>query len=158
MRFERWRGMPLVLAMAAVGLGLSWADRARADGYRLHHTIPREVGAYDFTTGGEFKAPPVPYGHYAKDHPLACVGCRMHGLLGCIGCGHGNGGGHGTGCHACGGRGCGLCSGGGLFHHGQGGGDPGCDIAGCGGGFGHHHKAGSSLPCDSGTIVVNGGS
>ena len=80
MRFERWRGMPLVLAMAAVGLGLSWADRRRADGYRLHHTIPREVVAYDFTTGGEFMAPPVPYGHYAKD---ASAGLRA--AAGCTG-------------------------------------------------------------------------
>ena len=87
MRFEKWRGMPLVLTMAAVGLGLGWASPARADGYRLHHTIPREVAAYDFTTGGEFMAPPVPYGHYAKDDICSILraSCRLHGLLGCIG-------------------------------------------------------------------------
>jgi hypothetical protein len=149
MRFERWRGMPLVLAMAALGLGLSWADRARADGYRLHPTIPKDAPAYDFTTGGEFMAPPVPYGHYAKGGLLGakggllgCAGCRLHGLLGCLGCGH-DGAGHGGGS--------------GLFGHGQGGGDPGCDVAGCGGGLGHHHKAGRFAPCDSGAVVVYGG-
>ena len=29
MRFEKWRGMPLLLTMAAVGLGLGWANPAR---------------------------------------------------------------------------------------------------------------------------------
>jgi hypothetical protein len=160
MRFERWRGMPLVVTMAAVGLGLAWATPVRADGYRLHHTIPREVVGYDYATGGEMMAPPVPYGHYAKDHVynpaylLGCAGCRLHGLLGCVGCGHEGGHGHGKGCGACGGRGCGLCSG-----HGHGGGDPGCGAAGCGGGRGHHHKAGRFAPCDSsvGPVVVMDG-
>jgi hypothetical protein len=157
MRFERWRGMPLLLTMAAVGVGLAWAGRARADGYRLQHTIPREAPAYDYTTGGEFKAPPVPYGHYAKDHIfsprylLGCASCRLHGLLGCAGCGH-EGAGHG--CGNCGGHGCGLCSGGGLFGHGHGGGDTGCGVANCGGGLGHHHKAGRFAPCDSGAVVA----
>ena len=32
------------------------------------HTIPRLSPAYDYTTGGEFMAPPIPYGHYAKDY------------------------------------------------------------------------------------------
>ncbi|MHB1558817.1 MAG: hypothetical protein ACYC61_15295 [Isosphaeraceae bacterium] len=158
MRFERWRGMPLVLTMAAVGLGLAWADRARADGYRLRHTIPGEVPAIDYSTGGEFMAPPVPYGHYAKEHVagqlLGCAGCRLHGLLGCAGCGHEGGHGHGKGCGICGGRGCGFCGGG----HGGAMGDPGpmaCE-PGCGGGRGHHHKAGRFAPCDSGTVVVSG--
>jgi hypothetical protein len=150
--------MPLVLTMAAAGIGLAWAGTARADGYRLHHTIPREVVAYDYTTGGVMMAPPVPYGHYAKDHIynpaylLGCAACRMHGLLGCLGCGHdgsGHGWGHGNGCGACGGRGCGLCSG--LGH---GGGGSGCGVAGCGGGLGHHHKAGRFAPCDSGAGQV----
>src|SRR5438270_14006779 len=126
MRFERWRGMPLALTMAtAFGLGLGWASSTRADGYRLHKTIPRLVPGYDYTTGGEFMAPPVPYGHYAKDHVynpnylLGCAACRLHGLMGCGGggCGHGHGGGHGAGCGACGGQGCGGCAGGGLFGH-----------------------------------------
>jgi hypothetical protein len=150
--------MPLVIAMAAAGLGLAWGGPVRADGYHLHPTIPREVLAYDYTTGGEFMAPPVPYGHYAKDHIynpqylLGCASCRLHNLLGCLGCGH-DGGGHGLGhvkgCGACGGRGCGHCLG-----HGHGGGDAGCGIAGCGGGLGHHHKAGRFAPCDSGVAPV----
>ena len=66
MRFGKWRGVPLALALAAiVGIGL---DLVRADGWHLHYTIPREVPAYDFTTGGPYYAPPVPYGHYAKDY------------------------------------------------------------------------------------------
>lgn len=154
MRFEKWRGMPLVLAMAAFGLAAAWSSSVRADGYHLRHTIPREVAAYDYTTGGEFMAPPVPYGHYAKDHLynpqylLGCASCRMHSLLGCAGCGHEGGG---LGCKKCGGHGCGLCSGRG---HG-GAGDPGCQ-SGCGGGLGHHHKAGRFAPCDSGTVVAGG--
>ncbi len=153
MRFEKWRGMPLVLAMAAIGLAVAWSSSVRADGYRLYHTIPGEAPAYDYTTGGELMAPPVPYGHYAKDHIynphylLGCASCRIHSLLGCAGCGH-EGGGHG--CKACGGHGCGLCSG---FGHGGGGSD--C-LPGCGGGRGHHHKAGRFAPCDSGTVVVGG--
>jgi hypothetical protein len=150
MRFEKWRGMPVVFAMAAFGLALTWASSVRADGYRLYHTIPREAPAYDYTTGGEFMAPPVPYGHYAKDHIydprylLGCASCRMHALLGCAGCGHeggGNGGGLG------GGHGLG---------HGHGGDGAGC-APGCGGGLGHHHKAGRFAPCDSGAVVVDGG-
>ncbi len=54
----------------------------------FQHTIPREVDAYDFTTGGPYMAPPVPYGHYAADYvdefhkSLGCVTCRLHGLMG----------------------------------------------------------------------------
>jgi hypothetical protein len=151
MRFEKWRGMPLVFATAAFGLGLAWANSVRADGYRLYHTIPRVAPAYDYTTGGEFMAPPVPYGHYAKDHIydpgylLGCASCRLHALLGCVGCGHEGGG---QGCRNCGGHGCGLCLG-------HGGGGAGC-APGCGGGLGHHHKAGRFAPCDSGTVVAGG--
>jgi hypothetical protein len=147
--------MPRVFVMAAAGLGLAWANGARADGYRLFHTIPGEAPAYDYTTGGEFKAPPVPYGHYAKDNfggahaLLGCASCRLHGLLGCAGCGHEGGHGLGGGCGGCGGRGCGLCSG--LGH---GGGGAGCGDAGCGGGLFHHHKAGRFAPCDSGAVAV----
>lgn len=146
MRFETWRGMPLVFAMAACGLGLA-AGSARADGYHLRHTIPRTVAAYDYTTGGEFKAPPVPYGHYAKDY-LGCASCRLHGLLGCLGCGHEGGG---NGCKQCGGHGCGLCLKGG---HGAGGSG---DMLGGGGGHFHRHKAGRFAPCDAGTVVAGGG-
>src|SRR5438067_13199287 len=125
MRFERWRGMPLALTMAAAcGLGLGWVTSTRADGYRFHKTIPRLVPGYNSATGGEFMAPPIPYGHYAKDHVasasqlMGCVSCRLHGLMGCAGCGgggHGHGDGHETGCGACGGTGCGHCLGRGLF-------------------------------------------
>ena len=90
--------MPLALTLATVfGLGLGWVSSARADGYRLHYTIPRSVQAYDYTTGGEFMAPPVPFGHYAKNsipngHKLlGCVTCGLHGLMGCAGCGGGHG-------------------------------------------------------------------
>ena len=140
MRFENWRGMPLAIGLAAaLGLGLGWSRTARADGYHLHPTIPRTVAAYDFTTGGEFMAPPVPYGHYAKDdllgshHLLGCVSCRIHALLG----GHGGG----RTCGFCGGKGCGHCSGGGFFGHGGAGSacsGPGCGGGGFGMGLGHH--------------------
>jgi hypothetical protein len=151
--------MPLVFATAAVGLALAWGSPVRADGYHIRHTIPREVLAYDYTTGGVMMAPPIPYGHYAKDHDLlGCAGCGMHRLLGCLGCGHdgcGHGSAHGNGCGLCGGKGCGHCLGKGLGHDG----DPGCGIAGCGGGH-KHHKAGKFAPCDTGVgpvVVIDPG-
>ena len=89
MLFGIRRGMPLTLALATtLGLGLALASSARADGMLFQHTIPREVDAYDFTTGGPFMAPPVPNGHYAKDYVaeahkyVACVACQLHGLMG----------------------------------------------------------------------------
>jgi hypothetical protein len=141
--------MPRTLAMAALGVTL-WVSTARADGYRLQHTIPRLVPGYDSTTGGEFRAPPVPYGHYAKTHLynphelMGCVSCRLRGLLGCCGGGLGH---HGAGCGDCGGTGCGHCGGGGLFgHHGGG---SACLVPGCGGGPGcGHHGAGRFGPGD----------
>ena len=94
MRIGKWRGMPRTLALAtALGLGLALANSARAVDYPFH-TDSREVPAYDFTTGGPYMAPPIPYGHYAKDplggvHKfLSCPACQLHGLLG------GGGGGH----------------------------------------------------------------
>jgi hypothetical protein len=95
-------------------------------------------------------APPIPYGHYAKDGLLGCASCRMHNLLGCHGCGHdghGHGSAHGDVCGACGGKGCALCGG-----FGHGGGDAGCVGPGCGGLHGHkwhHHKSGKFAPCDT---------
>ena len=156
MRFETWRGMRPVFAMAAVGMGLVWGGSVRADGYHLYPTIPREVLAYDYSTGGVMMAPPVPYGHYAKDGFLGlgggCAGCRIHNLLGCLGCGHG-GLGHGQDGGTGGGHGSGLFSG-----HGHGGGDSGCGGAGCGGGIlGHHRKAGRFAPCDSCVGVADAG-
>ena len=107
--------MPRTLALAtALGLGLALANSAQAwdDPF---HTIPREVDAYNFTTGGPYMAPPIPYGHYAKD-PLG----GLHKFLSCPLCHFGGGGaGHG------------------LFHHG--------DKDGHGGsGFGHGHGHGNS--------------
>jgi hypothetical protein len=129
MRFGIWRGTPVAFALAtAFTLCLGSVQQVQADGYHLTDTIPRTVDAYDFTTGGPYYAPPIPYGHYAKD-PLGgiagCVNCKLHGLLGGGPCllhkGHG-GDGLGLGaCGACGGKGCGLCSTGGHFgkHHGE---------------------------------------
>ena len=132
MLFVIRRGMLLTPALAiTLGLGLVMAKSARADGLLLQHTIPREVDAYDFTTGRPFMAPPVPYGHYAKDYvadaqkAVGCVTCRLNGLMGGSGLGHslfhkgdgaGGGCGHGGGCA---GGGIGCASGHGLFgHHG----------------------------------------
>ena len=67
MRFGKWRGASLAFAVAAV-FGLGLASTVRADGWHIHPTLPGEVPAYDYTTGGEYFAPPVPYGHYAKDY------------------------------------------------------------------------------------------
>jgi hypothetical protein len=133
MLFGKRRGMLLTTALAiTLGLGLVMARSARADGLLLQHTIPREVDAYDFKTGKPFMAPPVPYGHYAKDYvggaqkAMGCVTCKLNGLMGGGGHGHSlfhkgdgadGGCGHGGGC-ADGGIGCG--SGHGLFgHHGS---------------------------------------
>jgi hypothetical protein len=160
MRFGTWRGLPLAIA-AALGLGVGLAGSARADGQLFQHTIPRTVAAYDYTTGRQYQAPPIPYGHYAKDYiddadkALGCVSCRLHALVGGGGaghglfhhgdgdcgdgstCGHKHGLGHGGG--ACGATGVNCGSG-------SGGGSP-CGVGGCGGGsackhFGSHGGAG----------------
>ena len=139
MLFGIRRGVPLTLALAmTLGLGLLMTRSARADGMLFQHTIPREVDAYDFTTGKQYMAPPVPYGHYAADYVdelhkcLGCPTCRLHGLMGGGGQGHscfhkgcgGGGCGHGGACGH-GGSGCisegsaiGGHSGHGLFGHG----------------------------------------
>jgi hypothetical protein len=95
MRFGKWRGMPLWLSLStALGLSLGLVSSARADGLILQHTIPRVVPAYDFTTGRPYYAPPVPYGHYAKDYvadlqkATGCVTCQLHSLFGGTGGGH----------------------------------------------------------------------
>jgi hypothetical protein len=125
--------MPVAFALAtAFMLCLGSVQQVRADGYHLTDTIPRTVDAYDLNTGQPYYAPPIPYGHYAKD-PLGtimggCKACRLHSLFGggpCLlhkgdgGDGHGHGG-LGA-CGACGGKGCGLCSKGGhpWKHHGD---------------------------------------
>ena len=111
MRFGKWRGVSLAFAVAAV-FGLGLASTVRADGWHIHPTLPGEVPAYDFTTGGEYFAPPVPYGHYAKDY----VGGAAKGLGLFRGLLHGAGHGHGGGC----GEGCGLGHGHGCGHGGDG--------------------------------------
>ena len=128
MRFGNWRGVPLALSLAAM-LGWGLATSVRADGWHLQYTIPREVPAYDYTTGGEYYAPPVPYGHYAKDYAgeaakaagyVTGYAGQLHGCLKdlwdktvglfhkcgdgcglCHGCGHGSGEDCGLG-HGCG--------------------------------------------------------
>ncbi len=140
MRIGFCRGV--LLAFAAFSIVATATDRsALADGF--HWTIPREVLAYDYNTGGPYMAPPIPGGHYAKE------GLFNHFLhKGCILCGIC----HGKGCGKCGGLGCnGMHSGGGiggnggkcghgLFNHcGSGAGMGGCGDPGCGGGSGHGH-------------------
>ena len=94
-------------------------------------------------------APPVPYGHYAKDYVgdahkcLGGISGHLHGLLGGHGLHHGDGDGNGCGHGGCGG----------AFGH-NGGSD--CGVSGCFGGmscglFGHHqHGGGGSVDCDGG--------
>lgn len=109
MRFGNWQGVALAFAVSAV-LAIA-TNSAMADG----HVIPREVAAVDVNTGGPYYAPPIPYGHYAKD----CLG-TIHNCIGLVrGCLFGA---CHKGCGACGGRGCGLCGGSGL-----------CGGNGCGG-------------------------
>lgn len=182
MRFGKWRGVPLTFVLAAV-LGLG-STAVRADGWRLQHTIPRVVPAYDFSTGGEFMAPPVPYGHYAKDPAgeLAkgvgilrgglgslCAKCgslfQGCGLGGHCGrgdgaCGNGSGGclGHSHGGLGGGGGDCGFCSGLGLFNHGK----NGTGLCGGQSGLtsghvltGHGHKK-HFAPCHASTVAPTG--
>lgn len=150
MRFGKWRGMPVTLALATtLGLGLGMTSLARADGLLLQHTIPREVDAYDFTTGGPYMMPPVPYGHYAKDYvadahkAAGCITCRLHSLFGGPGAGHGllHKGGHGDGACADGSCGSGHGAGHGSFGHNGSTCSDGCGSSGGigSGHFGHLH-------------------
>jgi hypothetical protein len=144
MRFGTWRALPLALSLTAVGMALGSANQAQAQ----FHTIPRLSPAYDYKTGKEFMAPPVPYGHYAKDYVAdaqkCAAGIKAHlaGLCGCFGHGHGQGDG-------CDGSGCG--SGHGAFGHDGG---SGCGVSGCFGGLScgilGHQKHGGSAECTSG--------
>jgi len=136
MSFGKWRGATLACLVSAI---LGWASVGVSKGGDLH-SIPREVMAYDYTTGGPYYAPPIPYGHYAKDKlgavakAIGCVTCQLHGLCGLGGClnnhhcgdgkcAHGQGGqggcGHGQGA-GCGSAGHGAGCGHGLFGHGNG--------------------------------------
>jgi hypothetical protein len=134
------------LAWAAIGaLACIPAAPARAGGGLYawltgHHTIPRETLAQDYRTGDVYYAPPIPYGHYTKDHAGAVHAAAglAHGAIAkiCGGC-------QGLGCGLCGGKGmhqgdaCGKCGGLGHGH----GGDP---CGGCGG-SGIHSGLGSHL-------------
>jgi hypothetical protein len=165
MRCGMRRGLTLAWALAAVlAVGVGSGDSARADWF--HHVIPRETPALDYRTGDVMRAPPIPYGEYAKDYLGSVHGAAglaaglIHGglcrLCGGPACGNCGGLGHhdGHGCGSCGGDGCGHCGkggllgglghhrGGGLFHrHGAG---AGCAEPGCGGGLlgGHGHRHG----------------
>ncbi len=128
MRFGNQRGVALAFAVTCF-LAASVAGSARAD---LFHTIPREVDAVDVNNGGPYFAPPIPYGHYAKD----CLG-GVHKICSSLfGALHGCGACGGAGCGACGGTGRGLCGGLGRGQCGDPGcggvGDPGCGKAGRG--------------------------
>ena len=86
MRFGFMRGA----AVAALMILASAAQSALADGFIK--TIPREVLAQDLNTGQPYFAPPVPWGHYAKDgpfdhfYPKGCGLCGLlHGHKGCCG-------------------------------------------------------------------------
>ena len=63
MRFGNWRGVTLALALGSALATIPTTAFANP----FHHDIPREVDAVDVNTGGPYYAPPVPYGHYAKD-------------------------------------------------------------------------------------------
>jgi hypothetical protein len=150
MRFGTRRAFPLAISLAALGLGLGTATHARAQ----FHTIPRTTPAYNYATGGEFMAPPVPYGHYAKDYvgaahkQAAMLKGHLLGMFAGHGLGH-HGFGHGDGS---GGNGDGYGSGHGAFGHGG----SGCSEPGCFGGMscgllGHHKRSAGTVDCGYGS-------
>lgn len=143
--FGEWRGAAIALGLAVM-LGTSLSASVKAGGW-FHTPLPKDVPAYDFSTGGEYFAPPVPYGHYAKDpgahlaKGIGMVAGPIHGLKGKLGgLGHGGlghgGDGHG---HGLGGHGLGDGHGHGPGH---GLGGNGCGL-GCGLGHGLKSKLGS---------------
>ncbi len=178
MRSGKWRGMPLAVAMATtLGLSLGLASSARADGFIGPHVLwPCVVPAYDFTTGGNYMAPPIPYGHYTKDYvgdahkALGHVTGPIHACLGkCAGLLHGGAGcanwhvpdgagGDGDGHGGCAGPGC--LPGHGLFDHGGG---SACVVPGCGGGPACPHQfhgqtlVGTSIGGGGAGTVIGGG-
>jgi hypothetical protein len=137
MRFGHLRGV-----MLAVVLMGSMATVRSASADLFDCTLPKEVLARDLNTGGPYMAPPVPWGHYAKDGPFDHFYKKHCGICGLLlgkgtGCclGHGLLGHKGGKGDDCGKKGCGHC-GSGLFHHGA----DGCDDSSCGlfnCGFGH---------------------
>ena len=118
MRFGHWRGVMFTVALFSSMV----ADRpVSADDF---HVMPKEVLARDLNTGQPYFAPPIPWGHYAKDGLFDHYGKNCPLGKFCLGknckfcCGKGMGGGK-----------CGH----GLFNHcGKGSGD-GCGDPGCGG-------------------------
>ncbi len=127
MRFGQLRGVTLTAALFSA---MVIAQSARADGFVK--TIPREVLAQDLNTGQPYFAPPIPWGHYAKDglfdqyYPKAGHFGFLH---------HGSGG---KRCKDCGdsGSGFGGKCGHGLFGHGCGMKGSGCGDPDCGSGHG----------------------
>jgi hypothetical protein len=171
MRFGNWRGVPRALSLAAM-LGWGLGTSVRADGWHLQYTIPREVPAYDYTTGGEYYAPPVPYGHYAKDYAgeaakaagyVTGYAGQLHGCLKdlwdkTVGLFHKCGDGCGL-CHGCGhgsGADCGLGHGCGGFGHGCGGfgaGENDCGFC-AGRALFHHGDGGLGAGCGASSGLV----
>ncbi len=160
MLFGTRRRMPLTLALATIlglSLGLTLVSSVRADGMLFHHTIPREVDAWNYACGGPFMMPPVPYGHYAKDYvadahkAAACLTSPLHSLVGkCLACCPIHKGGIGCG------PGCGFAKGCSLGH-----GD-GCATAGTGiGCSGIHglfgHEGGGVCTAGAGAGICGGG-
>ena len=159
MRSGIWQGVAIAIALGGLVVN-GTALEARSYGI-FHHTIPRETLAMDYRTGDVMKAPPIPYGEYAKDYTGAVHGAAgmtfgaIHGLVGhvkgiCSKCGGalcGSCGGkglfHGKACNDCGGDGCGRCGsgllghGGGLLHHGAIGDAGDCASGNCGHGGNH---------------------
>ena len=168
MRFVKWRGVGLALAlMCAFVVGLCTTPKANAGGlyhWWNGHTINgRATLAKDYRTGGVYYAPPIPYGEYTKNYTAclheaagavhgiigkvcgACrgLGCKVCGYLGCL---------HGMICGGCNGKGCGSCGGNGLTSAGNcgacGGHGAGCNtcggsgLAGGGHGLGGHKGLG----------------
>ena len=138
MRFGHWRGVTLAIALISA---MATFRTASADGF--HDTLPREVLARDLNTGGPYFAPPVPWGHYAKDGLFDSFYQKPCGICGLLrGKGLGFCGGHGLGGHGFGGHGdkCGKgCGHGGLGLFNHGGGDD-CGDPGCGKGHGHGRR------------------
>lgn len=157
------------LAAMAFGL-LAVALPAKAGGlFSFRHTIPREVLAQDFRTGGIYMAPPIPYGHYAKDSYVDCIHsalAHVHGMIGklcshcygkgCNACG-GQGCLHGDPCGACGGQGCDTCGHKGLFAHHRDRCSTCAGLGGSGGGLGHGFgHSGAGLCGDPGCGTCGG--
>ncbi len=123
MRLGIWRGAAVVLGLVGGLASSSWAGG-------FHHTIPRLTPAMDYRTGGQYYAPPIPYGHYTGVHPhveaaaglvhglKGRLGGHLHGGAGFLPCGACGGGGAGGGCGACGGDGVVPCGPDGGIGHG----------------------------------------